>query len=196
MFLEISQENPCTGVSFLITRLCQSCFFVNLAKFLRTPFLQKTSGRLLLYVVLHLNFESLRSPKFDFSSWSNSSPDWGSPTHADIIEFWNFLLRLKNHRSGEKSCADIVFEIFFWKQNCILFSCEKTLLNLIDDRKGIHKFFHTLLFSRKKKSREENVVGINCRKRKLLRLFRLFRDIFFQQQLAFGLIVTFNSREF
>ena len=28
---------------------------------------------------------------------------WGAPTHADIIEFSNFLLQLKNERSGSKS---------------------------------------------------------------------------------------------
>ena len=28
---------------------------------------------------------------------------WGTPTHADIIEFPNFLLQLKNQRSGTKT---------------------------------------------------------------------------------------------
>ena len=28
---------------------------------------------------------------------------WGTPTHADIIEFSNFLLRPKNQRSGSKT---------------------------------------------------------------------------------------------
>ena len=50
--------NTCARVSFLISllkkRLWHSCFPVNLAKFLRTPFLQNTSGRLLLK---YLNFE-------------------------------------------------------------------------------------------------------------------------------------------
>ena len=46
-FLEISQnsqENICVRVTFLIK--LQACNFV---KLLRTPFLQNTSGRLLLY---------------------------------------------------------------------------------------------------------------------------------------------------
>ena len=45
-------------------RLCRSCFPVNFAKFLRPPFLQNTSGRLLLY--LFLEFEPLlgKSEKF------------------------------------------------------------------------------------------------------------------------------------
>ena len=52
-----SQENTCIRDSYLIElqtwkavkkRLWHKCFPVNLAKFLRTPFLQNTSGRLLL----------------------------------------------------------------------------------------------------------------------------------------------------
>ena len=63
VFLEISknsQENTCPRVSFLIKlqarpatllkkRLWHRCFPVNFARFLRIPFLQNTSGRLLLY---------------------------------------------------------------------------------------------------------------------------------------------------
>ena len=62
VFLEISQnsqENTCARVSFLIKlqtrpatllkkRLWHRCFPVNFVKFLRTPFLQNTTGRLLL----------------------------------------------------------------------------------------------------------------------------------------------------
>ena len=56
VFLEISQENTCARVSFLIkfaglmqqVRLWHRCFLVNFAKLLRAPFLQNTSGRQLL----------------------------------------------------------------------------------------------------------------------------------------------------
>ena len=52
VFLEISQnsqENTCARVSFLLKkRPWHRCFLVNFAKFARTPFLQNTSGRLLL----------------------------------------------------------------------------------------------------------------------------------------------------
>ena len=52
MFLKISQnskENTCASVSFLIKKgLWHRCFPVNFAKYLRTPFLKNTSGRLLL----------------------------------------------------------------------------------------------------------------------------------------------------
>ena len=50
MFLKIlqsSQENNCARVSLLKKRLWHRCFPVNFAKFLRTPFLQNTSRRLL-----------------------------------------------------------------------------------------------------------------------------------------------------
>ena len=33
--------------------------------------------------------------------WPNEA--CGAPTHADIIEFYNFLLKLKNQRSGSKT---------------------------------------------------------------------------------------------
>ena len=47
MFLEISQnslENTCARVPFLIKRLWRRCLPVNFVKFLKTPFLQNTSG--------------------------------------------------------------------------------------------------------------------------------------------------------
>ena len=51
VFLEISQnsrENTFARVSLLKKRLWHTCLPVNFAKFLRTPFLQNFSGRLLL----------------------------------------------------------------------------------------------------------------------------------------------------
>ena len=53
--LQNSQENTCTRVTFLIKlkalqkRLWHRCFHLNFAKVLRTPFLQNTSGRLLVF---------------------------------------------------------------------------------------------------------------------------------------------------
>ena len=64
VFLEISQnsqEDTCARVSFLIKlrsatlskkRLWHRCFYLNFAKFLRTPYMQNTSGRLLFLVSL------------------------------------------------------------------------------------------------------------------------------------------------
>ena len=46
-FNKVAGLRPTT---LLKKRLRQRCFPVNFAKFLRTPFLQNTSGRLLLYV--------------------------------------------------------------------------------------------------------------------------------------------------
>ena len=71
MFLEISQnsqENTCARVYFLIKllarpgtlkkRLCHKFFPVNFVKYLRTPFLENTSGRLLLIILNnHVNIE-------------------------------------------------------------------------------------------------------------------------------------------
>ena len=57
-----SQQSTCARVSFLINfrpqpatlfknRLWHCCFPVNFAKFIRTPFLQNTTGRLLLLIL-------------------------------------------------------------------------------------------------------------------------------------------------
>ena len=49
---EISQNaqgNICTRVSFLKKRLWHRCLPMNFVKFLRTPFLQNTTGRLFLH---------------------------------------------------------------------------------------------------------------------------------------------------
>ena len=58
--LQSSQENTCARASFLIRLQASSCFPVNFLKFLRTLFLQNTSGRLLLNVheVLQLEEKS------------------------------------------------------------------------------------------------------------------------------------------
>ena len=43
-----------------------------------------------------------RSQNFDILGFKDLSPGpfWGTTTHKGIIEFYNFLLQLKNHRSG------------------------------------------------------------------------------------------------
>ena len=52
VFLKISQilqENTCARVSFLIKlQASGTCFSVNFARFIRIPFMQSSSGRLLL----------------------------------------------------------------------------------------------------------------------------------------------------
>ena len=75
MFLEIlqnSQENTCTRASFLIKlqacnlikkRVWHRCFPVKFAKFLRTPFLQNTSRRLLLKKKGFLNQHLIKASK-------------------------------------------------------------------------------------------------------------------------------------
>ena len=46
--LQNSRENTCTRNSFLIKSPWHRCFLLKFETFLRTPFLQNTSGRLLL----------------------------------------------------------------------------------------------------------------------------------------------------
>ena len=58
---------------------------------------------------IYLNFsieKNWRSQNFEFLSSRNLSPSQfmeRAPIHADIIEFQNFLLQLKNQRSGSKT---------------------------------------------------------------------------------------------
>ena len=56
---------------------------------------------------------------------------WGAPTHADIIEFYNFLLQLKIQTSGSKTVCCLLFCYFNFercydvlkpKSPCILFN--------------------------------------------------------------------------
>ena len=64
--------------------------------------LSKEMSNIYLKVTIEKNW---RSQTFDFLSLKNSHQVsfWGAPTHADIIEFENFLLQLKNQRSGNKT---------------------------------------------------------------------------------------------
>ena len=64
VFLEVSQnsqEKTCAKVSLLLKkRLWHRCFPVNFVKFLRTPFLQNSSGRLLLpFATVALNYSNI-----------------------------------------------------------------------------------------------------------------------------------------
>ena len=42
---------------------------------------------------------------------------WGAPTHADIIEFSNFLLQLKIQRPGSKNECDFSMYYFNFEKN-------------------------------------------------------------------------------
>ena len=59
------------------------------------------------------------SQSFEFLSLKNSSPGlfWGAPTQADITEFQNFLLQLKNQRSGNKNVCGFSFCYFNFERN-------------------------------------------------------------------------------
>ena len=53
---------------------------------------------------------------------------WGAPTHADIMDIWNFLLQLKNQRFGSKTVCG--FSIIFILIGIMTFSSRR-----------IHAFF-------------------------------------------------------
>ena len=80
-----SQENTCRPATLLKKRLWRRCFLPNFAKFLRAPFLQNTSGRVLLKWIpmrpnsrmcpLKPNTErTTRLPAVDFSSTYDNFP--------------------------------------------------------------------------------------------------------------------------
>ena len=58
-----------------------------------------------IYLKVTIHEKKWHSQNFDFLGFKNLSPGqfWGAPTHEDIIEFSNFLLQLKNQRSGSKT---------------------------------------------------------------------------------------------
>ena len=68
------------------------------------------SNNLLKVIIEEKNW---RSQNFDFLGLKNLSASHfsGTPTHEDIIEFKNFLLQLKNHRSRSKTVCG--FSIIF-----------------------------------------------------------------------------------
>ena len=58
-----------------------------------------------------------RTQRFDYLSLRvclQVSP-WGVLTHADIIEFLNFLFQLKNQSSGSKTVSGFL-SLWFWKE--------------------------------------------------------------------------------
>ena len=107
-----SQEVTCARVSFLIKLLAwQSCFPVNFVKFLRTPFLQNTSGRLLLNVCYLLLFQtSSRHATFYEANMSFFTAEFPQLSNIQLL-----LLHLRWTRDLH-SILDIVmltYEIWF-----------------------------------------------------------------------------------
>ena len=51
-----------------------------------------------------------RSQNFSFLGLKNFASHqvslWGAPAHANIIEFWKFLLQLKSHKFGSETMCD------------------------------------------------------------------------------------------
>ena len=115
MFLEISQN--CARVSFLCLRpatllkkrLWHRSFPVNFAKFLRTPFLQNTSGRLLLQRLL----PSLLYRRQIFAITVRNNPQ------KEIKNFWSCILFFTSFPCPKH---------FMWHYN---FLCHIKLVNVI-----------------------------------------------------------------
>ena len=85
----------------LTKRLWNRCFPVNFAKFLRTPFLQNTSGRLLLFFPIIVNGFRI------FSKIVNSNPyDYDNYNYHDIPTYvWVIIKELEIRMNYHKSEA-------------------------------------------------------------------------------------------
>ena len=64
-FIEITLRHGCENCNFFIKETLTQVFSCEFAKFLRTPFLRNTSGRLLLSIVRFFSFA------FFFMNWMN-----------------------------------------------------------------------------------------------------------------------------
>ena len=113
VYLEVpqnSQENTYVRVSFLIKlqasglqlylkrRLWHRCFTVNVAKFLRTPFLQNSSGRLEKFFKNSCYFVTI-TYDVQFSSRVLYSVDFIIMDQSDVMVTKNFLLLVLSFRS-------------------------------------------------------------------------------------------------
>ena len=108
VFSEISQnsqQNICTKVSFsLKKRLWRRCFPVNFMKFLRTPFLQNNSGRLVLDAfaseicqpvepqninLAQYQFDHLKN--FDLANYNSKRLQMNIDLLIGSQDYWNFI---------------------------------------------------------------------------------------------------------
>ena len=113
----------------------------------------------------------------------------GAPTHADIIEFWNFLLQLKDQRSGSKTlCSFSIILILkgtmtFQSQRVHVFCWTKlsTLVKMKQNRKW--KIPHTVLerrtlcfssYSNHKLKMKMLLVGAHKRKKRSFIYFTVY----------------------
>ena len=56
-----------------------------------------------IYKLLLRKIDALKISIFQIQKICQQVSYWGAPAHADIIEFLNFLLQLKNQRCGSKT---------------------------------------------------------------------------------------------
>ena len=64
-----------------------------------------STGMSNIYLKVTIEEKNWRSQNFNYLRLKNLSPSqfWGAPTYESIIEFENFLLLVKNQRSGTKT---------------------------------------------------------------------------------------------
>ena len=75
-----------------------------------------------------------------FTIEKNWRSGWGAPTHADFLEFWNFLLQVKNLSPGSKSLCRfsvilLLKGIMTLKSPCFCLTKIKTLIKMNWNRK-------------------------------------------------------------
>ena len=135
MFLENSQnslENTCARVSFLIKkrllekRLWQRCFPVNFSKFLRTPFIQSTSGRQLLkfwdlWLFLQKNYIKNVWQGRKYASSVRQSfliEDYRNFTDASLCKNGLVLTFIIHHRVDIRTKLNLSRKTFIWCPEC------------------------------------------------------------------------------
>ena len=144
MFWEISQnsqKNICTRVSFSIKlrassqsccprpatllkkRLWYRCFSVNFVKFLRTPFLQTTSGRLLLSCEISKIFKNTRFEEHLFTA--------ASEVHILFLMRACFPKGVASEIQKKLSCNEIMFVNLTFTFNFHFHHIDKAHLNII-----------------------------------------------------------------
>ena len=92
------------------------CFLVNIAKFLRTPFLQSTSGRLLLYLPISTVTDLISKKLHDYVHLTIQIERWCPFPFLRMplkIYFWSMIFQTQPTRGVlKKSCSENMQQIY------------------------------------------------------------------------------------
>ena len=92
------------------------CFLVNIAKFLRTPFLQSTSGRLLLYLPISTVTDLISKELYDYVHLTIQIERWCPFPFLLMplkIYFWSMIFQTQPTRGDlKKSCSENMQQIY------------------------------------------------------------------------------------